>query len=94
MPADIYDTLELSALRYGGIGRLHVRDVRRWPCCLIGHRGNSGIPWSADADELYPTVYENDGAVYRINVVRGSPRNARVSWAAYCAELNIQRDES
>lgn len=100
LPAEVYDTLELSAIAFGGIGagECFVNDE---PYCLAGH-----FLFAADTESLAPNPMRaallgprecyadfNDPAVQRINRRRGAPLNARVSFAEWCAELHVVRGD-
>jgi hypothetical protein len=95
LPADVYDTLELSALAYGGIGggmyfEYGAADFRpKGPLCAIGHIAFAmpGEPpdntWDA-VDLLWPIdSTDNDRAV-------GKSGN-RISFAEWCRRLNVVR---
>lgn len=97
LPADVYDTLEFSALVYGGIGGGWTTDRDGTPFCAIGH-----------ADHVVPSVCEdgpvvvalfgadvdgrmNDWAVAAINARRGRPLLGRVTFEEWAKELGIVR---
>jgi hypothetical protein len=101
IPADVYDTLELSAHAHGGIGldQMYLKD-RKTPCCLLGHieeaagKSDAGFDYSAqnemmdairDAQGSSSISGENDTAVAQINQRLGRARTARVSFAQYVA---------
>ena len=85
LPADVWDTLELSALVYGGIGA-GVSSDASGPVCAIGHAVIGGIP----LDEVFhlPLMDSgaNDSAVVRVNERRKRPRNSRVAWDLFATE--------
>lgn len=107
LPADVYDTLELSALAYGGIGAgLLIRLDE--PCCAIGQMIEAGVP--INLPEQYGdfpvygfTARESDDAVEAINSLHGNTIDWRVgtwrrvgTWdrvpfAAWCHRLNVVR---
>lgn len=106
LPADIYDTLELSALAYGGIGaeRLAVGRANR-PFCAMGHLwAASTADFSWDGGPLPIPVLAawdagiggavNDNAVRRINERKKRPKCSRVSFAEWCAELRVERADA
>lgn len=104
LPADVFDALEFSALAYGGIGAGRWTQGGA-PLCAVGHAvvasgGHDGAvlmsdtfhaeivlvaPWLAACED------ENDRAVRAINTRRKRERNARVSFADWCAELGVER---
>jgi hypothetical protein len=99
LPADVYDTLEFSALVYGGIGRLywHERgDVYAAPVCIRGHAITADptdeVRRVLDRAEIFCS--DSDHAVGVINDRKGRDRSARVAFQEWCAELGIVRGES
>lgn len=106
LPADVYDALELSALAFGGIGRGAYLDWdfdgddAKAPRCILGHAA-----WLVDDlrvmsdGEVCSVLYEqlgnaesvNDTAVRSINWRRGRDGDRRVSFKAWCKELNVER---
>lgn len=106
LPADIYDTLELSVLAFGGIGRsnwwdrglVSPDDDEAIPCCLHGHAQASGIVpegtyVAASLQAIEVDIYDNDLAVTRINDRKKVDRDERVSWSDFTRELNIVRGD-
>lgn len=101
---DIYDTLELSALAFGGIGAgrfLKGEPAPEYeaqgaaPVCAIGHAIAAGVcarPWEFRSRTGFGAL-ENDTAVYRINTRKGKTGEARVTFEEWCAELNVVRGE-
>lgn len=100
---DVYDTLELSALAFGGIGRVYYcenghqfgHEPDAVPRCIVGHGRVAGIP--SVNHGLPGTLFsseDNDTAVARINQRLGKRSSSRVSWRAYCAERNIIRGDA
>lgn len=83
LPADVYDTLELSALAYGGIGGGFYFS-HGIPCCPLGHARAAGILWrelfAADINECV-----NDHAL--------GDAGQRVSFEEWCRRLNVVRSE-
>jgi hypothetical protein len=102
LPADDYDTLEFSALAFGGVGRgvcfsdgsILGASPTALPVCLVGHA--YAVDPSPDYElrcRLGIDVYANDEAVKRINRRKGRGINTRVSWKEYTRELNIVRGD-
>ena len=105
---DTYDTLELGALAFGGIGRGAFVYITRdsgtteetlTPCCALGIvavvEGEGGYFSSPGSQALYAIgvdIFENDAAVARINERRRRAPCARVSFAEWCEELGVVRD--
>lgn len=102
LPPDVYDTLEFSALAFGGIGgeRTTVTSTLGIdgsdPVCAYGHirnadcdSGSSVALWRADID-----MSASDCAVMRINRRKGRFRLDRVSFQEWCEELGVVRGES
>jgi hypothetical protein len=84
LPRDVYDTLEFSALVYGGMGAGRAYDWPKndRPWCPLGHADNAGIPW----DLFWPhriTAIENDDAL--------GQREKRVPFRQWCKRLNVVR---
>jgi len=105
LPADVYDTIEFSALAFGGIGGSFLLEGvgdDAVPYCAWGHAIRAEVP---DIDtmpnlfkracEFFPlSIADNDSAVQRINARKGvRERNARVTFAEWAKELNIVRGE-
>lgn len=98
---DVYDTLEFSALAFGGIGGGSMFDCDETgavevPFCAVGHLRF----FSGDTDVEYVTtkggagaisVWENDAAVREINRRRRAFPGARVTFKQWCKELNVIR---
>lgn len=103
LPADVYDALELSALAFGGIGAPQVweRTNNDVPCCIWGHSAfatgheysfNDKSPVRKALNRVrIDGADDSDPAVYAINDRRRRPRDSRVSFAAWCAELGVVR---
>jgi hypothetical protein len=101
LPADVYDTLELSALVFDGIGRLRLRNGDRGdrPCCIHGHAYASEhqYGWGMEGEmssslfSAQVSTYVNDDAVAAINKRKHLPFDTRVSFPDWCAELDIVR---
>lgn len=108
LPADVYDALEFSALVYGGIGAGKWDEGAgddTAPLCIVGHTVYAnGDGWDfytlagnnlvAECDWLRLAEQDSDDAVRAINLRTASPPNARVSFADWCAELDVVRGES
>lgn len=99
LPADVYDTLELSALAYGGIGAGRAFDCPDGdPVCISGHIYFAAADLN-DEEEMRNALLlgheapidVNDPAVRRINRRRGAPLNARVPFDLWRAELGVER---
>lgn len=65
LPADVYDTLELSALAFGGIGAgdfwdgVAIDDAKnRAPCCVFGHAAFSEDPPTGIYHTYFPPSTE------------------------------------
>jgi hypothetical protein len=102
LPADVYDTLELMALAYGGIGAgmdFRISNGRLFPLCVFGLARDA-----AQVDPSFPssaseltialgnagiTRRTNDFAVYAIN----DHTSSRVPFEAWCEKLNVERGE-
>lgn len=103
LQASTYDRLQSEAARYGGIGKDYFYNIESTneglatvPVCahgLVLHLCPAGESHSSALDRLgiHPTT--SDAAVYRINMRKGSPQNARVPFQDWCNELNIVRGE-
>lgn len=97
LPADVYDTLELSALAYDGIGAgRFCRD--NTPCCVFGHAYRAvAVGLDVITDALRSAgigINNNDEAVERINKRKNKPFDTRVSFAEWCAELGVVRGDA
>lgn len=104
---DIYDALELSAMEFGGIGRLIAYESdSEWdsvvvkPVCLWGHLDYIGAYNDLSTNSLSlekalngPIVSENDKGVLNINLKKGRDPNARVSFEEWCEYFGIVRGE-
>lgn len=102
LPADVYDTLEFSALVHGGVGGgdWFTGVTMEYPWCIHGHAAwvtEGGYKTSLSPQLRYAGlgVDANDDAVRAINSRLGR-RNlfARVTWEEYCAALNIVRGDA
>lgn len=102
LPADVYDTLELSALVWGGIGADAYHDDRGCPLCVYGHAysavgpGETSTPasvLSAFTNSRPISTGNNDHAVHAINRRKGTHLRARVTFEEWCAELNVIRGD-
>ena len=98
LPADVYDALEFSALVEGGIGagkNFVNGGFEVVPYCIYGHAyeldRECGSTVLAALGNAGVSVPMNDRAVHTINERRLQPRNARVSFADWCAELGVER---
>ncbi len=88
---DVYDTLELSAFVYDGIGRFSMTTVgeeANKPCCIYGHAlwasALTNFAASKVADELMFAVTPADSD-------RAVGKNERISFATWCRRLNVVR---
>lgn len=102
LPADVYDTLELAAEAFGGVGAnfmFHGGDFHR-PCCAHGLAAfaQGGIigPMTYTLFDFGISGEANDIAVYAINARKdpGGYNDTPVSFAAWCAELGVVRGDS
>lgn len=106
-PADVFDTLEFSALAFGGIGAGRYFERERdsinrasaldRPVCAIGHA--HAVDPTREVEDTVRRVNihgdVSDAAVKAINARRGvTPRKSRVSFTDWCAELGVVRGES
>lgn len=102
LPADVYDTLEFSALVFGGIGAGAVYDYevadQNIPYCVLGHaiaatddRRAEQIMGPLRRAEI--DVLQNDAAVEAVNARKGarSPSWARISFSEWRAQLGVVR---
>jgi hypothetical protein len=96
--ADVYDTMEFSALVYGGIGGCYWKSLDGEPWCSHGHAVHATACDTTEVrDELLRVgvgTSANDNAVTAINGRRGTGQNDRVSFQEWCEELGILRGES
>ena len=93
LPADVWDTLELSALAFEGIGAGHMFDADI-PLCVVGHACYADSPSGAVEDALWAADIwgpSNDFAVRTINRRRGTYSEARVPFEDWAKELNVVR---
>lgn len=100
LPADVFDTLEFSALVYGGIGGGSTREIDGvTPLCAYGHGYAATGP---DDSTIFHALANaglsashNDTAVQRVNARRGEQYSyARISFENWCKELGVVRGES
>lgn len=105
LPADVFDTLQFSALAFGGIGAGVVyrrEDVAlplalKAPYCIIGHaivaadQDTNDNPIVNALESIGIGVLENDNAVRRINERRSKDPESRVPFTPWRKELNIVR---
>ncbi len=88
LPADVYDTLEMSAMAYEGIGRsvywTGLGNAKR-PCCVYGHAG-----WAEPRGSTIIFALSQAGIT-----LMGSDRamgiGRRISFATWCRRLNVVR---
>lgn len=100
---DIFDTLDLVALVYGGVGAAADYDygTENKPCCIHGLAAEAeGVPWPLPSEVETALVTagigrkKNDEAVRAINARKGANPHARVDFITeYCPELGIVRGE-
>lgn len=107
LPFDVYDALDLVVLAFGGIGAgeyyeatdgFDLDDPSR-PVCAIGcARFAAGGEYDSEIERALrgQAIHgmESDAAVRAINARKGAGWNARVTFAEWCAELNVVRGES
>ena len=102
LPRDVYDTLELSAYAYGGIGGGSLTSNRNGdPYCAhglaefaCGRNAGEISPVEAALYDAHIGVIQNDEAVETINRRNGRDDWHRVSFEEWAAELGIVRGES
>lgn len=100
IPADIWDTLELSALANGGVGRGSYCDAYDVPCCIVGHAWGTGM-YRSDEIRLRRITEArglglgvlNDEAVRIINERAGRDAYARVTFQEYVEEMGWERGD-
>jgi hypothetical protein len=96
LPADVYDTLELSAYAFGGIGGMWPTENGR-PHCAVGHahftEWGCGEVCNALKTALEYVANVNDSAVARINARKGADPAARVTFREWCDELGVVRGQ-
>jgi hypothetical protein len=97
LPADVYDTLDLTAFVYGGIGAKAYSRAFQPSCalmqCMEAEGGMFGEMWKS-LNNVGVFGDHNDAAVRAINRRKGRSRNARVTFTEWCEELGIVRGES
>lgn len=99
LPADAYDTLEFSALAYGGIGAGHYFDPKHedMPLCAIGHFHAAERSWGMAEcafRNLGLSGNDSDLAVEAINRRRKvRPLRRRVPFRLWARELGIERGQ-
>lgn len=106
LPADVYDTLELSALAEGGIGygRFSTATVggAEQPCCIIGHakacdyesqRTEWGTIWQALLRAEIGVSF-NDRLISDAIGSVAANQGVRLSWDAYVKLGNIVRGDN
>jgi hypothetical protein len=106
LPADVYDTLEFSALVFHGIGQPNVfTDARNFgtggcgePVCILGHAAFATDTNSGFHNRIGYALHAagvagriSDETVRRINARKKVSQYARVSWEEFTRELNIVR---
>jgi hypothetical protein len=104
MDPDVYDTLELVAEAYGGIGGGSYHDGDG-PCCSLGIAAFASAdhlmsgPVSEELMRLCIFETENDAAVRRVTGVSGHiygldlTRAGRIPFSDWCAALGVVRGE-
>lgn len=97
LPADVYDTLELSAFAFGGVGCGWSTDEGDDPLCIIGHARHvdPGYEYCDEDNEFSVALMKagvnmgsNDDTLLHAGVAR---YKERVSWERYCELMNIER---
>lgn len=95
LPADVYDTLELSSLAYGGIGAGN-NQVGGTPYCVYGH-ARFADGWMGDVEIALRctglTLFTNDNAVSDFNTRHGLDAMSRIGFADWCDELGVERSD-
>ncbi len=103
LPAVVYDTLELSALAWDGIGQPNVwntpGDHDNGPCCIAGHAAyatSHDTAWlSPISDALLRAgiggISDSDPAVRAVNKRLGRNPESRVTFAQWTNELGVVR---
>ena len=95
LPADVYDTLELSALAYGGIGKGYWFDAEYTaPLCILGHAswvdGYDGRTVFAALRQSFRAAGFRFVGEANDSVV---PEGGRIQFATWCQRLNVVRGE-
>lgn len=100
LAADIYDTVELTSLMFGGIGAGYISRGDA-PFCLIGHIDFAAPVTSAPLWNAFRSIFAGPISVANNIAVRAINRrkdranlDARVTWEEYTRELNIVRGAS
>ena len=90
LPADVYDTLEFSALVYGGIGRDLYWDYNDTPCCIHGHAmmAAGSASW---INSLNPIVIALRDAGIHEKLNDRAVGDDRISFRTWCRRLNVVR---
>lgn len=101
LPADVFDTLELSALAFGGIGKGRYFDFAGdkvvAPVCIIGHgycaASKSGFPFDHSDAEVILTALYNAGITVGVNddAVGG---DGSIDFPEWCKRLNVVRGDA
>ena len=100
LPADVYDTLEFSALAFGGIGRGKMNNRFDIPYCAIGHAQaacgfsfDGGYEDSGADPSPITRELEAIGIDWRVNdyVLRDISVSTRISFPEWCKALNVVR---
>jgi hypothetical protein len=98
LPADVYDTLELSALAYGGIGAGHYFDYGdltrpKAPRCAFGHAylatTTSGRAFDWAENQLTDALTMADISPQDNDAAVGAAE--RIPFAEWCRRLNVVR---
>ena len=101
LPAKLYDKLERSAKKFGGIGRISL--VKDDKChCIWGHIYYVHTKKLPDSDSAYDIIRDtmnpfieyqiNDSILYSELTMDGTfGEAAKVSWKRYCEIFNIKR---
>jgi hypothetical protein len=101
LPADVYDTLEFSALAFGGVGGVIYFDYdaldrsARSPRCIHGHASAATNPES----DYFCTDNPISSALVRVGIFSQENDAAvglanRISFKTWCRRLGVVRGES
>jgi hypothetical protein len=99
IPAELYDALEASANRHGGVGQGRYWDDQRQPCCLAGHLTDAyswphlDVYWPMLVVDGEPISVRNDRVVRAWQDEHDLPRDTRMPFADWAAAYGLQRKQ-